>query len=120
MKLTVLSIILINFGLLSGQTGNDKTNLIPDDLNSLFQKSCLMCHSNKGEILSRSLLNFDRWKDYSESKRIEKAGLICKMVTKGDMPPKTIRDSKPELIPTKEQVEQICKWSESLKASGKK
>jgi hypothetical protein len=79
-----------------------------------------MCHGNKGELMSRSLLNFDKWQDYSASKKTEKAGMICKMLTKGAMPPKTIRDSKPELVPTKEQVAQICKWAESLKPPAKK
>jgi hypothetical protein len=30
------------------------------------------------------------------------------------MPPKSARDSKPELIPTKEQADLICKWAELL------
>ncbi len=92
---------------------------IPDSLNKIFQRSCLMCHGNKGELLSKSLLNFDKWQDYSESKKIDRAGMICKMLTKGDMPPKSIRDSKPELVPTKAQIDQVCKWSELLKATEK-
>jgi hypothetical protein len=35
------------------------------------------------------------------------------------MPPKSVRNSKPELIPTKEQIDLICNWAESLKSEKK-
>jgi hypothetical protein len=35
------------------------------------------------------------------------------------MPPKYVRDSKPELVLTKEQVDLVCKWAESVKAEEK-
>lgn len=112
--------MLVNIRMVSGQTGNDKTFAIPDSLNKIFHTSCLMCHGNNGEMFSRALLNFEKWQDYSDSKKIDKAGMICSKLTKGEMPPKSIRDSKPQLIPTKEQVSSICKWAESLKASAAK
>jgi hypothetical protein len=31
------------------------------------------------------------------------------------MPPKIARDSNPETIPTKEQIDLICKWAETIK-----
>jgi hypothetical protein len=34
---------------------------------------------------------------------------------KGEMPPKKAREAKPETIPTREQIETIKKWAESLK-----
>jgi hypothetical protein len=32
------------------------------------------------------------------------------------MPPKSARESTPELIPTKEQFDLICIWAESIKS----
>ena len=40
-------------------------------------------------------------------------------LNKGAMPPKAARAKRPELIPTKEQVEIIKKWSESFKSESK-
>lgn len=111
----VLLILMVNFGTASGQSGTKQGSSIPDSLNKVFHTSCISCHGNKGELLSKSLLNFDKWQGYSDSKKAEKAALICKMLTKGEMPPKMVRESHPELIPTSEQVVRICKWAESLK-----
>ena len=35
-------------------------------------------------------------------------------LNKGEMPPKKAREKNPDLIPTKEQIEIIKKWSESF------
>ena len=120
LTMAALLLLTVPFTSISGQTGSSKATAIPDSLNKIFQTSCLMCHGSKGEIMSKALLNFDKWQDYSDSKRSEKAGAICNKLTKGEMPPKSVRDSRPQLIPTKEQVSRICKWAESLKASAAK
>lgn len=106
---------LANFGVVSCQTSQLKTSSIPDSLNTLFHKSCASCHSNKGELYSKSMLNFDKWQDYSDSKKAEKAAMICSQLTKGTMPPKMVRDTRPDLVPTKEQTSMICKWAELVK-----
>jgi hypothetical protein len=53
--------------------------------------------------------------------KAKKASGICSELTEGKMPPKSVRKSNPELIPSKQQIELICKWAESLKpeAEGK-
>jgi hypothetical protein len=65
--------------------------------------------------MSRSKLNFSKWLDYSAAREAERASKICSMLNKGEMPPKKARESHPELIPAKEQVDLICDWAESLK-----
>jgi hypothetical protein len=60
-------------------------------------------------------LNFSKWAEYGAAKEEEKASKICSMLTEELMPPKSIRKSNPEIIPTKEQIALICKWAESLK-----
>jgi hypothetical protein len=74
------------------------------------------CHGSQGGRLPGARLNFSRWKGYGAAKEVEKASLICSAVRKGKMPPRLVRDSKPENIPTKEQADLICKWAEALKA----
>jgi hypothetical protein len=60
-------------------------------------------------------LNFSKWDEYGAAKEAEKASKICSMLTEELMPPKSIRKSNPEIIPTKEQIALVCKWAESLK-----
>jgi hypothetical protein len=77
------------------------------------------CHGDSGGRLPKSRLYFSRWAGYGTAKEVEKASLICSSVRKSKMPPKSARNSKPELIPTKEQIDLICKWAESLKSEKK-
>ena len=108
-------ILMISAQTLTDQEGPDKSTKIPDDINKIFQTSCLPCHGEKGGRMPTSKLAFFKWGEYDAATRSEKALSICSTVTKGTMPPKNIRDTKPELVLTKEQVDQVCKWAESLK-----
>jgi mono/diheme cytochrome c family protein len=108
--------MLANIGILSGQTVKERNFPIPDSINKIFQTSCMPCHGSQGGRLPGARLNFSRWKGYGAAKEAEKASLICSAVRKGIMPPKSVRESKPENIPTKEQAELICEWAEKLKA----
>jgi len=76
----------------------------------------MSCHGFKGGRFPKSRLNLSRWAMYGAAKEKEKASLICTTLSKGAMPPKSIRKSKPGLIPTKEQIDLICRWAESLKS----
>lgn len=87
---------------------------LPDEVNKIVTASCTPCHTNEGKILSRSKLNFEKWTDYTAEKQKGKAAKIYYELNKGAMPPKAARQKSPDLIPTKEQVEIIKKWSESF------
>ncbi len=114
----VASIVLLtNIQIVSGQTGKKQAVPIPENINKIFQASCARCHSNTGGLMSKAKLNFSEWDQYTTSKQAKKASTICSVLTKEIMPPKSARESKPELIPTKEQIESICKWAESLKSN---
>jgi mono/diheme cytochrome c family protein len=113
--------ILANIRIASCQTGKEQQFPIPEDVNNIFQTSCMPCHGSDGGRYPKSRLNFSRWAGYDTVKKAEKASSICARVRKGTMPPKIVRDSKPELIPTKEQIDLICTWAETLKSKkGKK
>lgn len=122
-KLIQMSItaMLANICVASGQSEKKQPFPIPENINKIFQVSCLQCHGSDGGRLPKSKLNFARWSGYGATKEAEKAMLICSTLSKGKMPPKSVRESNPELILTKEQVDSICKWAESLKSEkGKK
>ena len=112
--------ILANVRIASGQSEKKQPFPIPENINKIFMTTCMQCHGSDGGRLPKSKLNFSRWAGYGAAKEAEKALLICSTLRKGKMPPKSVRDSNPELIPTKEQVDLICKWAESLKPEKEK
>jgi hypothetical protein len=110
----VIIIMLASVRFASGQT-TKQTSPIPEDIVKIFQASCYSCHGSNGKFLPMEKLNFSKWADYGTKKEAEKAAKICSILSEGSMPPKSARESHPELIPTKEQIALICKWAESLK-----
>jgi hypothetical protein len=116
----VLLVFLANVYYLSGQTSGKQQNPIPENINRIFQTSCMPCHGDNGGRLPTSRLKFSRWSAYDSKKQSNRAEAICSQIRKGKMPPKSARDSTPELIPTKEQTELICAWAESLKKDKEK
>lgn len=93
---------------------------VPESINKIFERSCLGCHSSDGNKMAASMLNLSKWENQNPMKAAKKASKICAAVTKGKMPPKKVSTSKPELIPSKTEVEEICKWAESLQVKKEK
>lgn len=90
------------------------TTAIPDELNVVFKNSCIGCHATGGKKMAMSMLNFSQWDNYKPEKQAKKAAAICKIITKGAMPPKSFRKANPDAVPTVSQKELICKWSKTL------
>jgi hypothetical protein len=88
---------------------------IPDNLNEIFMRSCKPCHWEGGKFKALYHVNFSKWDNYSFSKQVKKAEKICSELQGEDMPPQSFRKSKPNLIPTDEQVDAVCKWASTLK-----
>jgi hypothetical protein len=114
----VMGLLLVNFRA-TGQDNTKPVPALPDEVNKIVTASCTPCHTSEGGLMSRSKLNFTLWTNYSPEKQKERAAKMYAELNKGAMPPKAARAKRPELIPTKEQVETIKKWSESFPA-GKK
>lgn len=87
---------------------------MPENVHSTFKNSCMGCHATDGNKLAMTKLDFSKWDQYKPKKQVKKAAAICKMVTKGSMPPKKFRESHPDKVPTTAQIEEICKWSGTL------
>ncbi len=112
----ILTLIFIcSFAPMQAQDKDKNLPGLPPEISKIVSVSCMPCHSATGGLLSRSALNFDEWKTYSDKKQQKKAGLMYKKVSKNEMPPKEARENNPGIIPTKEQVELIEKWAESLR-----
>jgi hypothetical protein len=115
----VLVAILAMIQPASGQTQKEKAAPIPDEVNKIFTSSCMPCHWNGGKMMAMGMVNFSKWTEYTSSKGASKASMICSVLTKGKMPPKKVQKKTPEIVPSKDQLDLICKWAESLKTEKK-
>lgn len=120
LKLSLIISFLVLAMTIHGQDTIKVASALPDDINKIISASCMPCHSAKGGMLARGKLNFTEWSSYSSEKQKEKAEDIYKEVSKDKMPPKSARETRPDIIPTKEQVEILKKWVDSFQAETKK
>jgi mono/diheme cytochrome c family protein len=104
----------------AGQLAGAQPLSIPDNVNKIFTTSCIPCHTSSGGLLSKAKLNFTSWKEYSREKQKEKAEAILSMLEKGKMPPKAARENRPDIIPSKDQIQLIKIWAGSFKTDDKK
>jgi hypothetical protein len=114
----VFGLFLLNFSAAGQQTSNVSPSL-PDNINKIVSTSCVPCHTSKGGLMARGKLNFTEWTQYSSEKQKEKAEKMYSVLKKGAMPPKSARETRPEIIPTNKQVSTIKKWAESFKSDDK-
>ena len=109
----IFGLIFLSFPV-KGQEAAKAAPALPEEVNKIITASCTPCHTSNGGLMSKAKLNFTEWTNYTPEKQKEKAIKMFSELNKGSMPPKAAREKKPELIPTKEQVELIKKWSESF------
>ena len=114
----VSGLFILNFSV-NGQEKKKLFPTLPDDVNKIVSFSCVPCHTSDGGLMSRSKLNFTEWTQYSQEKQKAKAEKMYSMLKKGKMPPKDARETRPEIIPTEDQIDIIKKWSESLESDDK-
>lgn len=89
-------------------------NVFPENVSKILISSCAGCHGDNGKKMAMSMWNFNKWGTYAAEKQSKKAKQICNAVTKGKMPPSSIKKSNPDEIPTAGQIDIICKWANSL------
>jgi cytochrome c5 len=83
---------------------------IPEDVAKILKNSCTSCH-DAGGGMAASVWSFSAWDTYKTKKQAKKSKAICDAMTNGSMPPSGTGQSK---IPTKAQIEIVCKWADSL------
>ena len=102
-----------------GQETSQESPSLPEDINKIVTVSCMPCHTSTGGMLSRGKLNFTEWTKYSVETQKKKAAKMYSELKKEAMPPKSARETRPEIIPTKDQIDIIKKWSESFESVDK-
>ena len=114
------TIILFALNLsLHGQENSSVSSSLPENIKQIVSLSCIPCHTTTGGILPRNKLNLTEWAQYSAEMQKAKASKIYSEVKKGEMPPKVARETRPEIIPTKEQVAIIKTWADSFKSDSR-
>ncbi len=93
----------------------DPSTTIPDSVFSVFQKSCMDCHSDDGSAMARGKVNFSKWETYDAAKKVKKAGAICEELSDGSMPPKGWKKNNPDDVPSQTEVTRVCNWVKSIK-----
>jgi cytochrome c5 len=98
----------------SGSVSKADSSAVPPAVHKIMVSSCLACHGLGGKSMALSHVKMAEWDSYSPEKQASKAEDMCKMVTKGKMPPKGFLKDHPDAKLTQEQITTICNWSESL------
>jgi mono/diheme cytochrome c family protein len=108
-----------------GKNGNppqDKVvSLFPEDVQKVLETSCFDCHTDAASNTKAKMkLNFSKWGELSDAKKVGKMESINEVVSKGDMPPGKYVTNYPDRAPGKEQKDIISKWvtEESAKLMG--
>jgi hypothetical protein len=78
----------------------------------MLETSCYDCHiSESSNLKAKGKLNFSKWEEMSDAKKVGKMEDIAKEVSEGKMPPSKYLDKNPSATLSKEQVETIVKWT---------
>jgi len=115
----LVALSMLSFQNAASQQKDSSSKPLPEDLKKFFLTSCIPCHTSKGGVMPKSVVNFEEWSNLSAEKQASKAEKISGALEKGKMPPKSAREKRPEIVPTKEQIAMVQKWAESLKLSKK-
>ena len=117
--LFIAALILNTVFVLAATKGDGGGKPIPANIMKIAEKSCVKCHTEPGNFMALSHLNLSNWDKYSAEKQASKAQAMCKMVSKDKMPPKKFREEHPDGVPTKEEINTICNWAQSLQVPKK-
>ena len=86
---------------------------IPDDINAIFEQSCIGCHNVKSENKkAKDKLEIDKLAHLSKSKIVAKLGKISEKVGKKEMPPEKFLAKFPNKALTQEQATRLVEWAD--------
>jgi hypothetical protein len=115
LALAVTVFLIINpLKAFSQKQSNTSSKDFPKDVSNILSNSCIGCHGDGGKKMAMSVWDFNKWQTYSTQKQSKKAKKICSAITKGKMPPSSVKKTNPEMIPTTAQKNTICNWAHSL------
>lgn len=93
---------------------NGPGTALPDSIHKMVQRACMDCHADDGNFMAKGKINFSNWDKYDADKQADKAKAMCKVLTKGSMPPKKWCTNNPNDVPTQAEKDMVCKWATSL------
>ena len=129
MKKVTLFITLLTFGLLLtagfsvfNVENKDQLNQakgividIPDDVQSVINKSCFNCHNSDSRNQKGKLnLKFDYFEagEYSAGKLVSKLNKIIESIDEGSMPPKKFKEKYPDKMMNDDEAKLLRAWAE--------
>lgn len=95
--------------------------LFPADIQKIFETSCYDCHSDAGSNAKAKLkLNFSKWGELSDAKKVGKMENINDEIKNAKMPPERYITNNPDHALSQEQKDAVNKWvtDESAKLMG--
>lgn len=95
--------------------------LFPEDVQKALETSCFGCHTDAASNAKAKLkLNFSKWSEMSDAKKVGKMEEINDEIKGGNMPPEKFLSNYPDKALTQEQKDLINKWvaEESAKLLG--
>lgn len=123
MKKSILSLVFIAaaalavmaFSFPSGKNINPPQDkpaaFFPEDIQQILENSCYDCHSDAASNAKAKLkLNFSKWDEMTDSKKVGKLEGINEVIKSGDMPPGKYVTNHPEKALTDGQKELINRW----------
>jgi hypothetical protein len=93
----------------------------PENVAKVLETSCYDCHSDaSSNFKAKGKINFSKWNELTDAKKVGKMEAINDIVKKGDMPPARYISNNPDKAPGQEQKDIISKWvtEESAKLMG--
>ena len=121
-QFTLTSILAIGFGVLllafippKNESFVSKADIpelgFPGEVQEILKTSCFDCHiADAKSSKAKMKLNFSKWENLSNSKKINKLDKISKDVTEGKMPTKKYLKKYPDRKLSKEEIDIIKKW----------
>jgi hypothetical protein len=97
-------------------------SVFPDTIQKIFESSCFDCHSDAASNAKAKMkLNFSKWSELTDAKKVGKMEGISEVIKSGDMPPGKYVEKFPDKALTMEQKDVVNKWitGESAKLMGK-
>ena len=108
---------------------------VPEEIRTVFERSCFDCHSNEtrwpwySEIApamwvvaadvdeGREHLNLSDFGNYKPLSAVAKLDMICEQLLNGNMPMPNYLTLHPGAAVSKEEVDRVCDWVESVRDS---
>ncbi len=92
----------------------NETFEVPENINAIFDKSCIMCHNKESKNeKSRGKLMIDGLSELTKSQQISKLSKISKVVKKGEMPPEKFLAKYPEKALSDAEKKSLIDWSKN-------